>query len=895
VSFFLLKKEEIARKEGMFLQQTSEKIERTIISEFNYGKFQINYLKKQIANNPNYNKIKELITAINDKNLQNLLTWHRISWVDKNGFITINSTFGELGKKFNIKNREDIDLASKNYDQIIVTSPIDGAITNQLIVPMSMSVFQNENPKKLLGTLVVAFSIEGIFKKIQSIIGCSEVKFAIFNNKNKLVIKSPTLQNYQINFFLDKHLKTKINPHSQTKIFSQNITVSYFKAIPDSPLKILMIYEPSIYLSSKLFSELILGENNFYRTQLSIIFIFISFAIFYLRTSVLKPIFNLSRIATKISKNNYNTKIKHYSLKELESLAETLTEMQELFKKDTILKRELNVAKQKAEHLNNLREATITNICHDLKNHIFAISNLSDLMLEEFKKHNNQKNNESLRLLNLIDSQIIFLKDFVDDLKDRKSIEFQTNSKAELLQINKSIKDLSLLFEAQLIRENISLYLDLQDNLPKILFNPRHLKQIISNLISNSIKYSNDNAFIKISSRHCISEKFIEVAIIDNGIGMTEEDVEKLVNGCGNQISKDGLEKSFHCEGLGMKNAMKLIELNNGRMEIKSQKHYGTSIILYFSNIEVEHNQEKENWQRNLPYPNLQQKELPKHNNSLIFPNNIYNIINIDDSHVNLMINYKKIKKIIANSTIKSFDNANEGIEFIKKQGCNLALIDIDMPFINGYECAVKIKEIDRSIMVAAYSSRSFDEVSNYLHPNIINKYISKESSIDYLSQQIKQLLLNNQQIQAEINIADKNIFTNKIKFLQQKNIAILNLANSGNIVNIISDLKLRFSIFNNIQSLQNSQNKETKNFDIAIVTIDEISNNLPIIIENLKIFNRKMLVICAINYCNYKLIASVINAGFNDYLINNNIFTKDKMLQDLLLTICNQKNPNHE
>ncbi len=97
-SFLFLKKEEILRKESLFLQQTSEKIEKTIISEFNYGKFQINYLKKQIAKNPDYNKIKELITAINDKDLENLLTWHRVSWVNKDGFITINSTFGELGK-----------------------------------------------------------------------------------------------------------------------------------------------------------------------------------------------------------------------------------------------------------------------------------------------------------------------------------------------------------------------------------------------------------------------------------------------------------------------------------------------------------------------------------------------------------------------------------------------------------------------------------------------------------------------------------------------------------------------------------------------------------------------------------------------------------------------------
>jgi signal transduction histidine kinase len=111
----------------------------------------------------------------------------------------------------------------------------------------------------------------------------------------------------------------------------------------------------------------------------------------------------------------------------------------------------------------------------------------------------------------------------------------------------------------------------------------RRMKQILVNLISNSIKYSKEDTRVEVTAKR-ISENSrpkLQIIIKDHGFGMTEEQVKKALQKYG-RIQNENSDKvdSF---GLGLPLVKYLVEAQNGKMEIESVAGVGTIITLTFS------------------------------------------------------------------------------------------------------------------------------------------------------------------------------------------------------------------------------------------------------------------------------------------------------------------------
>jgi signal transduction histidine kinase len=129
------------------------------------------------------------------------------------------------------------------------------------------------------------------------------------------------------------------------------------------------------------------------------------------------------------------------------------------------------------------------------------------------------------------------------------------------------------------LRRNISLKTEITKDINPINLDSKRLKQILTNLISNSIKYSPKNTEVKISAE-IIKEKFLEIKIIDQGFGMTESEIEiafqkyQTINN-----PNSGTVDSF---GLGLPIVKQLTESMNGKIEMKSEVNVGTEVMLKF-------------------------------------------------------------------------------------------------------------------------------------------------------------------------------------------------------------------------------------------------------------------------------------------------------------------------
>jgi signal transduction histidine kinase len=112
----------------------------------------------------------------------------------------------------------------------------------------------------------------------------------------------------------------------------------------------------------------------------------------------------------------------------------------------------------------------------------------------------------------------------------------------------------------------------------KIHLDAKRMKQILINLISNAIKYSPEKTEIKISCKE--NQKFLEIIISDQGFGMSEEEIDKAFEKY--QTIENPNRGKVDSFGLGLPITKKLVELQNGKIEVRSKVNEGTEVILKF-------------------------------------------------------------------------------------------------------------------------------------------------------------------------------------------------------------------------------------------------------------------------------------------------------------------------
>jgi signal transduction histidine kinase len=113
-----------------------------------------------------------------------------------------------------------------------------------------------------------------------------------------------------------------------------------------------------------------------------------------------------------------------------------------------------------------------------------------------------------------------------------------------------------------------------QDNCP-VYIDKHFFKNILLNLVSNAIKFSPDDAVIKIN---CIAHKDkLTVSIEDNGIGISEDDLQHLFE----RFFRAKNAANIQGTGLGLHIISKYLELMNGSIEIKSRLNKGTTFTFY--------------------------------------------------------------------------------------------------------------------------------------------------------------------------------------------------------------------------------------------------------------------------------------------------------------------------
>lgn len=120
--------------------------------------------------------------------------------------------------------------------------------------------------------------------------------------------------------------------------------------------------------------------------------------------------------------------------------------------------------------------------------------------------------------------------------------------------------------------KNITVIKDFPDRVLPVRSDPDAISLVLSNLISNAIKYSHKNGVIEIGIRTAGDEN-VEISIKDNGIGIGEENFEKIFSGFYRTDEGMKYAKGF---GIGLKVAKEILELHGSKLQLESEKGKGS-------------------------------------------------------------------------------------------------------------------------------------------------------------------------------------------------------------------------------------------------------------------------------------------------------------------------------
>lgn len=222
--------------------------------------------------------------------------------------------------------------------------------------------------------------------------------------------------------------------------------------------------------------------------------------------------------------------------------------------------------------LNNIcymNEDFINNFSHEFKTPIVSINGFADLLLntdcskELRKKYLTIIYNESKRLYDLSQSTLLLSK--------LESTGILTNK--EEYKLDEQIKRCMILLYSQTESKKI----DIELNLKKILFlgNKELMDHIWINIISNAIKYTNENGKIIIDMSK--TDDKVLVAIKDSGIGMSQDEISRIFDKF-YQVDSSHSNKGL---GLGLSITKKIVDLHNGKIEVSSILGKGTTFKIW--------------------------------------------------------------------------------------------------------------------------------------------------------------------------------------------------------------------------------------------------------------------------------------------------------------------------
>jgi len=373
------------------------------------------------------------------------------------------------------------------------------------------------------------------------------------------------------------------------------------------------------------------------------------------------------------------------------------------------LEKQLIVSKDVAEKAAQTKAQFLSTMSHEIRTPMNAVIGFTHLLLQMDPRPDQS---EYLRLLKFSAENLLVL---INDILDFSKIEA---GKVEFEEADFLIKELisnirlALLQKAQ--EKDIQLKLLIDHDLPDIVKgDPVRLGQILTNLISNAVKFTYSG---KITITASLNKKVTDYTIVDfevadTGIGIADDRINHIFESF-TQASSDTTRK-FGGTGLGLTITKKLLELMGSEIKVKSEPGKGS--VFYFS--------------------------LKLKNSDTIFVNNAGNQLSVEEKSLKgvkiLIAEDNQINVILAKQYMKLWDvecdiaeNGAIALALVQTNNYDMVLMDLQMPEMDGYETTIAIRKLPaekfKNLPIIALTASAMLDIKDKAFVVGMNDYVSK-------------------------------------------------------------------------------------------------------------------------------------------------------------------------
>jgi len=322
-------------------------------------------------------------------------------------------------------------------------------------------------------------------------------------------------------------------------------------------------------------------------------------------------------------------------------------------------------AKDQAEKANKAKSLFLANMSHEVRTPMNGIVGFTNLLSKT------QLDEKQTEYVNTINTSMKDLLNIINDILDFSRIESgKIELKTQVININDFLESVIRLYSEAAKEKSLKLTYQAGASLPEnIIFDPLRLRQVISNLIGNAIKFT-DSGFVSLTANieHVDNTDILLIEVIDSGKGIAPDQHIHIFEAF-NQTD-DSIYKPDSGTGLGLTISRQLIELMQGEIGVKQNMDAGS---IFWIKIPVTITQEK-------PTPTLIENSIDQNDDTY----QGVRILVADDN----AINRKLITTLLSQHGVKVEEakDGNNALKLAKIHKFDLILMDIRMPGLNGIE-----------------------------------------------------------------------------------------------------------------------------------------------------------------------------------------------------------------
>jgi cell cycle sensor histidine kinase DivJ len=236
---------------------------------------------------------------------------------------------------------------------------------------------------------------------------------------------------------------------------------------------------------------------------------------------------------------------------------------------------ELTRTRDEAESASRAKTQFLANMSHELRTPLNAVIGFSEILNRElFGALGEARYRDYARLIHESGEHLL---NVVNDILDMSKIEAgKFKIVKEPFEVASLVKSCCDLMRHTAEQRSLSLIVDVAPGIPELPADKRACKQMLLNVISNAIKFTDPGGWVRVSAR--VEGESVELAVADNGIGIAEADLPKL----GNPFvqANNSYDRSYDGAGLGLSVVKGLARLHGGQLELASTLGQGTTATI---------------------------------------------------------------------------------------------------------------------------------------------------------------------------------------------------------------------------------------------------------------------------------------------------------------------------